>query len=138
MENENTEWLEWLATAMTIRPKGNKYLDSQRGIEVAKLMIDNEREAFNWRRSDVDTFWVDVQMAVKYKLDDDEIGFIQRTQMGLDNWKHYVDERKAYAEMVRGLEKLRIYNAMKQPENMGKSFDQLKQEIGGDKESYAT
>ncbi|MGT2800670.1 hypothetical protein [Streptococcus marmotae] len=98
---------EWLAEVMPIRPQNNALLDSERGLEIAKLCIEIEREAFNWRRSDVDTFWIDIQMFVYYKLSDEEIRFICKQQPGIENHAKYAEERKAYAEMMRGFEKLK-------------------------------
>lgn len=100
-------WNEWLATVMQNRPKNNRYIDSERGIEIAKIIFNFERDNFNWRRSDEDTFWIDVQMFVKYKLSDDEVLFICKNQGGIENFKQHSEERNAYAEMMRGLEKLR-------------------------------
>lgn len=100
-------WNEWLATVMQNRPKNNRYIDSERGIEIAKLVFNFERDNFNWRRSDEDTFWVDVQLFVKYKISDDEVLFICKNQGGIENFKKHSEERNAYAEMMRGLEKLR-------------------------------
>lgn len=107
MEDYNERvWKEWLAKVMLSKPKGNKLLDSKRGIEVTKLMLDCERKSFNWRRGDWDAFWIDVQMAVKYKLTDTEIRFMMRQQPGITNHDTHKEERNAYAEMMRGMEKL--------------------------------
>ena len=94
---------------MMRRPKNNSYLDSERGIEVGKLCIAVERELHSWRRSDVDTFWIDVQLFTKFKLDDNEIIFILKQQPGINNYAKHSLERKAYAEMMRGLKKLREF-----------------------------
>lgn len=107
------EWLKWLSQIMTVRPKENAYLDSPRGIEVGKLCINHERENFSWRRSDIDTFWIDVQLFVKYKLTDDEIIFVMNLQPGVENYTAHSPERNAYAEMMRGLAKLRQIEATK-------------------------
>lgn len=103
----DTIWADWLATVMSIRPNNNDYLDSARGTEVTKLCLDIEREDFNWHRSDTNTFWLDIQMFVKYKLDNDEIRFICKQQPGVDNHSKHSKERNAYAEMKRGLDKLK-------------------------------
>ncbi len=92
---------------MTVRPKGNCYLDSERGLEIGRLCIAYERNNFNWRRSDTDTFWIDVQLFTKYKLSDDEIQFAMGMQPGIENYKRHSKERNAYAEYMRGLTKLR-------------------------------
>jgi len=105
--NDNKDFLIWLASIMKLRPKNNSYLESPRGIEIAKLCIDHERENFSWRRSDTDTFWIDVQLFTKYKLDDKEIIFALNLQPGIDNYQEHSAERKAYAEFMRGLQKLR-------------------------------
>ena len=102
-------WKEWVANVMAIKPKSN-LLDSKRGVEVTKLCISYERQDFNWHRSDIVTFWIDVQMFVKYKLSDKEIRFILQQQPGLENYTKHSEERKAYAEFMRGLEKLRKIN----------------------------
>ncbi|MGV2998570.1 hypothetical protein ACEF15_00345 [Streptococcus suis] len=86
------------------------YLTLNGGVEVAKLCIDYERQDFNWHRSDIDTFWIDIHMFVKYKLSDKEIRFILKQQPGLKNYAKHSEERKAYAEFMRGLEKLRKIN----------------------------
>lgn len=105
------DWLNWLAQVMPYRPKGNAYLDSERGMEIGRVCLDFEKQNFNWRRSDPDTFWVDVQLFTKYKLSNEEVEFVLKMQAGIENHKEYADERKAYAEMMRGIEKLR--NLMK-------------------------
>ena len=50
-------------------------------------------------------------MFVKYKLSDKEIRFILKQQPGIQNYSKHSDERKAYAEFMRGLEKLRKINS---------------------------
>lgn len=107
MSNGEHQWLEWLAQTMPIRPRGNIYLDSERGMEIGKLCLEIAREQFSWRRADPDTFWVDVQFYTKYKLDDNEIRFVEKMQAGLDNHKANAPEKNAYAEMMRGIEKLK-------------------------------
>lgn len=102
-------WNEWLAEVMTHRPQRNKYLDCKRGIEIGRLCIDIERELFSWRRSDPDTFWIDVQLFVKYKLSDSDIEFILRHQPGIGSHTANAEERNAYAEMMRGLNKLKQF-----------------------------
>lgn len=104
---------QWLAKVMSLRPRGNVYLDSPRGVEVTRLCLDFERQDFSWHRSDEDTFWLDVQLAVKYKLSDDDITFMMRQQPGVENYKKHAEERNAYAEMMRGLAKLRLINYRK-------------------------
>ena len=107
-ENEGSQdWLKWLAAVMQNRPKGNAYLDSERGFEVGKLCIDISRELFSWRRSDIDTFWINVQLYTKYKLTDEQISFIEKMQAGIEQHKENAEERKAYAEMIRGMTKLK-------------------------------
>ena len=103
----NEDFKLWLVEVMKQRPKGNYYLDCPRGMEVGKLCIDFERDNFSWRRSDADAFWIDVQMFVKYKLTDEEIIFTMKMQPGVENYKKHADERNAYAEYKRGLDKLR-------------------------------
>lgn len=104
---ENQDWLKWLAAVMQNRPKGNAYLDSERGLAIGSLCINLNREMFSWRRSDVDTFWPDVQLYTKYKLTDEQISFIEKMQAGIDQHKEHSEERKAYAEMIRGMTKLK-------------------------------
>lgn len=108
------DYMMWLKEMMSQRPKGNMYLDSDRGIEVAKLCLAFEKENFSWRRSDEDTFWIDVQCFVKYKLTNEEIIFTMKMQPGVENYKKHSEERNAYAEMMRGLTKLRQINSRKQ------------------------
>lgn len=98
---------QWLVGVMRNRPKGNMYLDCPRGIEVGRLCIDFERQNYSWRRSDEDTFWIDVQLFVKYKLSNEDIVFTMKMEAGVENYKKHADERKAYAEFMRGLSKLR-------------------------------
>lgn len=105
----NTDWLEWLAEIMTHRPKNNAFLESPRGIEVGRLCIAFERDNFSWRRSDTDTFWIDVQLFVKYKLSDEDILFALRMQGGTENYRKHAEERNAYAEFMRGLMRLRQF-----------------------------
>ena len=104
-------WYEWIATVMAQKPQKNRWIDSKRGQEVVKMCINFERDDYNWHRSDVDTFWVDVQMFVKYKLSDKEIRFILRQQPGVGNYSKHSAERNAFAEMKRGLDKLRELNS---------------------------
>ena len=104
---ENQDWLKWLAAVMQNRPKGNAYLDSERGLAIGSLCINLNREMFSWRRSDVDTFWLDVQLYTKYKFTDEQISFIEKMQAGIDQHKEHSEERKAYAEMIRGMTKLK-------------------------------
>ncbi len=111
MEMENGEvFKEWLGRVMLQRPKGNIYLDSERGIEVARMSIDFERQNFSWCRGDEDSFWIDVQLCVKYHLSDKDILFMLSHQVGCENWQKHSAERNAYAEMMRGLNKLRDIN----------------------------
>lgn len=107
MIESNMEWKVWIANVMRIRPKGNEYIESKRGIQVAKLCFDFNREDFNWHRSDIDTFWIDVQLFVKYKLSDDDILFICKQHPGTENYQKHSTERNAFAEMMRVIEKLR-------------------------------
>ena len=104
-------WYEWIATVMAQKPQKNRWIDSKRGQEVVKMCINFERDDYNWHRSDTDTFWLDVQMFVKYKLSDKEIRFILKQQPGIQNYSKHSDERTAYAEFMRGLEKLRKINS---------------------------
>lgn len=89
------------------RPKHNVYVDSPRGDEVVRMVLDFERKDFNWHRSDSDTFRIDIQMFVKYKLSDSDMMFVLNQQPGTGNYKEHANERNAYAEMMRGMEKLR-------------------------------
>lgn len=109
---DDTIWLNWLKDTLANRPaRPNRYIDSERGVEVVKLCLDFEHDNFSWRRSDEDTFWLDVQMFVKYRLSDEEILFCAKMQGGIENNKKHSEERNAYAEVKRGLEKLRALNA---------------------------
>lgn len=104
---EDPVWMEWLAKVMQLRPNGNYLIESPRGIEVARMCLEFEKNDFNWHRSDEDTFWIDVQLFVKYKLTDQEILFTLEQQPGVENHSKHSEERNAYAEMMRGLNKLR-------------------------------
>lgn len=104
-------WYDWIAIVMAQRPQSNRWIDSKRGQQVTKLCLNFERDDYNWHRSDTDTFWVDVQLFVKYKLSDKEIRFILRQQPGIQNYSKHSDERKAFAEFERGLDKLRVLNS---------------------------
>lgn len=110
MKMSDDEYYTWVAKILKIRPKGNCFLDCDRGFEVGRLCMDIQREQFSWRRSDDDTFWVDVQLFVKYGLTDEEIRFVCNLEPGLEVYKSNADERKAYAELKRGLDKLRYIN----------------------------
>lgn len=105
--DSDIDWKTWLADTMSRRPKGNSYIECPRGIEVGDLLLALEREMFSWRRSDPDTFWIDVQLFVKYKLSDDDIRFIASFEPGIDQYRLHAEERHAYAEMTRGLKKLK-------------------------------
>lgn len=100
-------YLEWLAKVMMYRPPKNMYLDSDRGIEVGKLCLDFCKKDYAWHRTSPDVFWVDCQLFVKYKLSDEEILFILKQQPDTDNFKEHAEERKAFAEFKRGLDKIR-------------------------------
>ena len=104
-------WYEWVATVMSQKPLKNKWIDSKRGQQVTKLCLNFERDDYNWHRSDTDTFWLDVQMFVKYKLSDKEIRFILKQQPGVENYSKHSAERNAFAEFKRGLDKLRLLNS---------------------------
>ena len=104
-------WYERVATVMSQKPLKNKWIDSKRGQQVTKLCLNFERDDYNWHRSDTDTFWLDVQMFVKYKLSDKEIRFILRQQPGVENYSKHEAERNAFAEFKRGLDKLRLLNS---------------------------
>lgn len=112
--DNNADFLIWLNDTLQNCPEKNYYIRSNRGVEVTKLVLDFERDNFSWRRSDSDTFWLDIQMFVKYKLSNDEILFVCKSQPGIENYKKFAEERNAYAELKRGLEKLRKLNSKKQ------------------------
>ena len=65
---EDSVWLEWIAEVMATKPVDNELLESKRGQEVVDLLLDLERNDFNWHRGDADTFWIDAQMCIKYQL----------------------------------------------------------------------
>ena len=65
---EDSVWLEWIAEVMATKPVENELLESKRGQEVVDLLLDLERNDFNWHRGDADTFWIDAQMCIKYQL----------------------------------------------------------------------
>lgn len=109
IEIDNAVWLKWLAETMQQRPGGD-FVNSERGIEVANIMLDFERRNLSWRRSDPETFWVDVQLFVKYNLSNDDILFALKMQPGCDTYREHADERNAYAEYMRGLKKLKAIN----------------------------
>ena len=108
--SEKQDWKNWLWDVLSQQPKGNPYLCSPRGIEITNICLNYERDDFNWHRSDADTFWLDVQLFTKYALSDEEILMILRSQPGCDNFKEHSAERNAYAELKRGLDKLRKLN----------------------------
>lgn len=127
---EDTIWLEWIAEVMTTKPVGNELLESQRGQEVVDLLLDLERADFNWHRGDADTFWIDAQMCIKYQLSNAEIKFLAKQQPGVVNYQKHSKERNAYAEMMRGLQKLKelnfpeIYNHSLSTEDEQKKFEE--------------
>ena len=100
-------WLDWMLRALSNKPKNNALLESERGREITKIAFEEEKIAFNWRRSDCDTFWIDVQMFIYYGFSDNNVRFVIRYQPGIWHYEAYAEERKAYAEMMRGLNKLR-------------------------------
>lgn len=102
----NIEWLEWLTAVMACRPKGNELLDSDRGVEIGRLLALNE-EMESWRRNDPDVFWIDVQLYTKYKLSDAEIKTIERSRPRVEQYKENANECHACAEMMRCVRKLR-------------------------------
>lgn len=104
---QENEWNTWLSNIAMRYPLGNRLIESERGKEVIKIFLEENKRAFNWRRDDYDTFWIDVQLATYYGFGDAEIRFMIRTQMGLEHYKEHSEERKAYAEMMRGMEKLK-------------------------------
>ena len=127
---EDEVWLEWIAEVMTTKPAHNELLESQRGQEVVDLLLDLERADFNWHRGDADTFWIDAQMCIKYQLSNAEIKFLAKQQPGVVNYQKHSKERNAYAEMMRGLQKLKelnfpeIYNHSLSPEEEKKKFEE--------------
>lgn len=127
---KDSVWLEWIAEVMATKPVENELLESQRGQEVVDLLLDLERNDFNWHRGDADTFWIDAQMCIKYQLSNAEIKFLAKQQPGVVNYKKHAKERNAYAEMMRGLEKLKelnfpeIYNHSLSPEEEKKKFEE--------------
>lgn len=102
-----TDFKEWLTEVMLCRPKDNEYLESDRGMEIGQLCIDLNREKFAWRRADPDEFWIDVMLYTKYNLSDGQVDFIENYQPGVEQFKKHSQERNAYAEMMRGMQKLR-------------------------------
>lgn len=127
---EDSVWLDWIAEVMAIKPVDNELIESQRGQEVVDLLLDLERNDFNWHRGDADVFWIDAQMCIKYKLSNAEIKFIASQQPGVVNYKKHAKERNAYSEMMRGLEKLKelnfpeIYNHSFSPDDEKKRFEE--------------
>ena len=127
---EDNIWLEWIAEVMATKPVDNELLDSQRGQEVVDLLLDLERADFNWHRGDPDVFWIDAQMFIKYQLSNAEIKFLAKQQPGVVNYKKHAKERNAYAEMMRGLQKLKelnfpeIYNHSLSAEDEQKKFEE--------------
>lgn len=107
MTDLTIDWKNHLAQVMQHKPRNNALIESKRGQQVAKIMIDFDRETFPWKRSDVDTFWIDVQLMTKYLLTDEEIKFTCNMQSGIDNYKKYKEERDAYSMIKRGFHKLR-------------------------------
>lgn len=127
---EDEVWLEWIAEVMATKPVNNELLESKRGQEVVDLLLDLERNDFNWHRGDPDVFWIDAQMCIKYQLTNAEIKFLSKQQPGVANYKKYAKERNAYSEMMRGLEKLKelnfpeIYNHSLSPEEEKEKFEE--------------
>lgn len=97
----------WLMKVLQNRPASNTYLDSERGIEVAKFMLDVEKTNYPFMRNDPEIFWIDVQLSVKYKLTNEEIKHICLNHCGFDTAKAHRKEVNAWREMMRGLKKLR-------------------------------
>lgn len=110
MTYQEKVWGTWLMRVMSNEPRNNPHIQSDRGQELLTVALEEEKRAFNWRRSDVDTFWIDLQLAIIYGLDDSEFRFLCRMQAGVDNHEKHAQERNAYAEMKRGLEKLKKLN----------------------------
>lgn len=125
MTYQEDVWGNWLMQIISCQPKNNKLIESPRGSEVLAIVLEEEKRAFNWRRSDLDTFWIDVQMYVRYGLEDNEIRFICRQQPGIKSYDRHGEERKAYAEMMRGLDKLKQVNF---PEIFNKGISKDEQE----------
>lgn len=107
---------EWMNEVLKKMPLGSRILQSERGHQVVELCLNYDLNDFNWHRSDYDTFWIDCQMFVKYKLSDEEILFILKQQPGVDNYQKHALERNAYAEMMRGIKKLRLIQSGKHNE----------------------
>ena len=127
---EDEVWLEWIAEVMATKPINNELLESKRGQEVVDLLLDLERADFNWHRGDPDVFWIDAQMCIKYQLSNAEIKFLAKQQPGVLNYQKHSKERNAYAEMMRGLQKLKelnfpeIYNHSLSPEEEKERFEE--------------
>lgn len=107
MLKAETEWMKWLYQVACERREGNPIIESQRGQEIARVALEEAKRAFSWRRDDPESFWLDVYFFTYYGFDDSQVRFVCRTQPGLDNWKENADERNAYAEMMRGMNKLK-------------------------------
>lgn len=107
MTYQESVWGQWLMKIAASRPKDNKHIESQRGQEILAVMLEEEKRAFNWRRSDLDTFWIDVQLFTLYGFEDNIVRFLCRQQPGIDNHNKHKAERNAYAEMMRGMDKLK-------------------------------
>lgn len=57
---EDEVWLEWIAEVMATKPINNELLESKRGQEVVDLLLDLERNDFNWHRGDPDVFFPEI------------------------------------------------------------------------------
>lgn len=101
------EWLKWLYEVAMETRVGNPIIESERGQEITRVCLEEAKRAFSWRRDNPDTFWVDVQLYTHYGFTDEQVRFVCRTQPGLENWQKNSKERNAYAEMMRGMEKLK-------------------------------
>lgn len=101
---------EWLAEVMARRPVNNTYLDSPRGIEVAKLMLGYDKSCPPWRRGDPDTFWVDVQLLTKYGLSDQEVMFVCKMQPGVEQYQKHSKEHRLVNSFMKTLKQLEELN----------------------------
>lgn len=129
MSYQEQEWSKWIGNIAIRRPENNHLLESNRGKEIVRVMLEENKRAFNFRRCDYDTFWADAQLFTFYKFDKNEVRFIMRTQMGLTHHDKHREERNAYAEMMRGFDKLKklhfpeIFNPLTPAEEQQRLFD---------------
>ena len=98
------------------------YKEDNQGAEIKGRVAHKEKIG--------ELYTITIQMCIKYQLSNAEIKFLAKQQPGVVNYQKHSKERNAYAEMMRGLQKLKelnfpeIYNHSLSAEDEQKKFEE--------------